>query len=67
MDKILNKIDNYLSIQEEKDIISISLKKNNIKDIIEIIRESNDKDKVISKLNEDTKEEVKKLIEGGIL
>jgi len=66
MKQLLNKIDQYLLIQEKKENISLSLS-NDINDIIEMVKKSDNKDDIISMLNKDVKEQIKKLIEGGIL
>lgn len=66
--KLLEKIDEYLLIKEKADVISLSLNKNDdLVDIIEIIRKSNDMEKTLLLFNDETKIQIKKLIEGGIL
>jgi len=68
MKLLLEKIDGYLSIQEKKDAISLSLNMGrDLEDIIEIIKKSNDKDKILSILDKDIREQVMKLIDGGIM
>lgn len=68
MEQLINKIDKYLSIQEKNEAILLSLKSNDdLKDIIEIVRNSDDKDKTLSMFNEEVKEKIHKLIDGGIL
>ncbi len=68
MEQLLQKIDKYLVIQEKNDAISLSLKSNgDLKDIIEIVRKSNDKDKTLSMFNQEVREQIQKLIDGGIL
>ena len=65
---IIDKIDKYLLIQEKSDAIAMSQNDNrDIKDIIEIVRKSSDKDKTISMFNDDAQEQIRKLIDGGIL
>jgi len=68
MRQLINRIDKYLSVQEKNEAISMSLKSNSdLKDIIEIVRNSDDKDKTLSIFNEEVKEQIHKLIDGGIL
>jgi DNA-directed RNA polymerase subunit H (RpoH/RPB5) len=68
MEQLLEKIDKYLVIQEKNDAIALSLKSNgDLKDIIEIVRKSNDKDKTLSMFNQEVREQIQKLIDGGIL
>lgn len=68
MEILLEKIDRYLTVQEKKDAISLSLDSSkDIKDIIEIVRKSDDRDKTLSLFNEDVREQIQKLIDGGIL
>ena len=68
MIQLLEKMDKYLLIQEKNDAISLSLKEGGeIKDIIEMVRNSNDKDKTISMFNDEIQGQIRKLIDGGIL
>ena len=68
MKQLLIKIDKYLLIQEKNDAISLSLNPNkDIKDIIEIVRKSTDRDKTLSMFTEEIREQIQKLIDGGIL
>jgi hypothetical protein len=68
MKQLLNKIDGYLDMKEKYDIISLSSKSDdNLSEIIEIIKKSSDKERVISMLNDDVKQKIEKLMEGGIL
>ena len=68
MKQLLTKIDKYLLIQEKNDAISLSLNSNSdIKDIIEIVRKSDDRERTLSMFNDDIREKIKKLIEGGII
>ena len=68
MIQLLEKIDKYLLIQEKNDAISLSLNESgDIKDIIEMVRDSNDRDKTISMFNDEIQDQIKKLIDGGIL
>lgn len=65
---ILDKINKYMEIQEKKDTISLSLNySNNIEEIIEMVRKSDDKEKIISMFNEDIRKKLKSLEEGGLL
>lgn len=68
MIQLLEKIDKYLVIQERNEEISMSLKPDpELKDIIEMVRKSDDVDRTISMFSEDMREKIKKLIDGGIL
>lgn len=68
MKLLLEKIDKYLVIKEKSDVISLSLKSDgDIKDIIEIVRKSDNMEKTLSMFNDSIKEQIKKLIDGGIL
>jgi hypothetical protein len=68
MKQLLGKIDEYLRIQEEKDAIDVSLySKKELTDIIELVRNSDDIEKTLSFFNSEVKEQIKKLIEGGII
>ena len=68
MKQLLEKIDKYLVIQEKNEEISMSLKSNpELKDIIEMVRKSDDIDRTISMFNKDMREKIKKLMDGGIL
>lgn len=64
----MNKIDKYLTIKDRHDAISLSLKEDSdLKDIIEIIKKSSDREKIIYIFNDGIQEQIRKLIEGGIL
>lgn len=68
MKEILNKIDGYLEVKEKSDAISLSLKEDSdMKDIIEIVKKSSEREKIISIFDNDVQEQIRKLIEGGIL
>ena len=68
MKQLLEQIDKYLSVQEEKDAISLSLSSNkDIQDIIEIVRNSEDRDRALTLFSDDIREQIQKLIDGGIL
>jgi len=68
MKQLIEQIDEYLSIQEKCDAIELSLNSDSdIEDIIEIVRKSKDKNKTLSIFNDNTKEKIKKLSDGGIL
>lgn len=68
MEQLLGKIDKYLLIQEKNDAISMSLKSDSdLKDIIEMVRKSDDRDKTLSMFNEGVREQIQKLIDGGII
>lgn len=65
----LEKIDKYLMIKEKNDVISMSLNSDNDlnDDIIEMVRNSEDREKAISMFNEEMQIELRKLQEGGII
>lgn len=69
MVELMKKIDRYLLIKEKYDLINSPLEKeeNDFGVLIEIIKKSNDRDSIISKLDEETQKEVFKLIDGGII
>lgn len=68
MKQLIEQIDKYLSIQEKCDAIELSLNSDSdIKDIVEIVRKSKDKNKTLSIFNNNIKEKIKKLSDGGIL
>ena len=68
MEQLLEKIDKYLLIQEKKESISLSHKPDeDLKDIIEIVRKSEDRDKTLSMFSQEVQEQIQKLIDGGIL
>ena len=68
MKKLLDKIDKYLIIAEQKDAICLSLNQDgDLKYIIEMVRKSENKDRVLNMLNKEVKEKINKMIDGGIL
>lgn len=68
MNRLIEQIDKYLTVQEKKERISLSLNiSNDLKDIIELVRKSEDREKTISMFNEEIQKEIQKFIEGGIL
>lgn len=68
MEQLLRKIDNYLDVQEKKDVISASLDSNKeLTDIIELVRKSNDIEKTLSFFTPEIREQIQILIEGGII
>ena len=68
MKQLLEKIDNYLCVQEKKDVISLFSNGDiNVDDIIEMIRKSSDVNETLSLLDDDMRNKIEKLIEGGIL
>ena len=68
MKQLLDKIDNYLQVQEKKDAISVSSDSNReLTDIIELVQNSDDIEKTLSLFNSETREQIQKLIEGGII
>lgn len=68
MEELLFKIDNYLDIQDKKERIEDSLNiSSDIKEVIELIKKSSNKEGILRLLNPDIREEVEKLIDGGLL
>lgn len=68
MEQLLGKIDNYLEVQEKRDVISASLDTNKeLSEIIELVRKSDDMEKTLSFFSPEIKEQIQKLIEGGII
>lgn len=68
MEELISRIDNYLDIQTEKERIEDSLYiSSDIKEIIELVKKSDNKEDILSLLNKDVREEIKKLIEGGLI
>ena len=68
MEELLGRIDNYLDIQNKKERISESLYiSSDIKEVIELVKKSEDKEKILSLLDENIRKEIQKLIEGGLL
>jgi hypothetical protein len=66
--ELIGRIDSYLDIQDKKDRISESIyMSSDIKEIIEVIKKSDDRDRVMSLLDKDVRNEIEKLIEGGLL
>jgi hypothetical protein len=68
MTELLSKIDNYLDIQVKKERIEESLHvSSDIKDVIELVKKSENKEEILKLLNRNVREQVKKLIDGGLL
>ena len=67
MKHLLEKIDKYLSVQEKKDRIYLSLDSLEIEVLIEMIKKSSDRENILSLLDENKRKEIQKLIDGGIL
>ena len=68
MKQLLEKIDKYITIQEKKDAIAMSLNPNSdLKDIIEIVKNSKDREKTLSMFNEQVRDQIQKLLDGGII
>lgn len=68
MEQLLRKIDNYLEVQEKKDVISVSLDSNKeLTEVIELVRKSDDIEKTLSFFTPEIQEQIRKLIEGGII
>jgi len=68
MEELLCRIDNYLDTQSKKERIEESLNiSSDIKEVVELIKKSDNKEGILSLLDEDVKKEIEKLIEGGLL
>jgi hypothetical protein len=64
--RVLSKIDKYLTVQEKSDAISVS-QSNNLEDAIEMIKESENIEETLKLFNDDIRERIQKLIDGGII
>lgn len=68
MERLLETIDKYIEIQEKKELISISQDMSaDFKQIVEIVKNSDDREKTISMFNKEVQEKIQDLIDGGIL
>lgn len=68
MKRLLETIDNYIEIQERKELISLSLDESvDFKHIVEIVKNSTDREKTISMFNKEVQQKIQDLIDGGIL
>jgi hypothetical protein len=68
MKRLLETIDKYIEIQEKKESISLSLDMSaDLKQIIEMVKNSNDREKTISIFNKEVQGKIQELIDGGIL
>lgn len=68
MAELLNKIDNYLDIQSKKERIEESLLiSSDIKEVIELVKKSDNKEGILKLLDKNVREEIKKLMDGGLL
>jgi hypothetical protein len=68
MERLLETIDKYIEIQERKELISISQDVSaDFKQIVEIVKNSDDKEKTISMFNKEVQQKIQDLIDGGIL
>lgn len=67
MSILLEKIDEYLNVQEKKESISISFDREvDINDVIDLIKKSDNTDNM-PELNDEIKSTIEKLKEGGII
>lgn len=65
---LIEKIDEYLEIQERKEIISLSMDSSrDLKDVINTVKNSENKEKILSLFNDKIREDIQKLIDGGII
>lgn len=68
MAELLSKIDNYLDIQNKKERIEESQNiSSDIKEVVELIKKSDNKEGLLRLLDRDVREEIEKLIDGGLL
>ena len=68
MKRLLETIDKYIEIQEKKELISLSLDESaDFKQIVEIVKNSDDREKTISMFNKEVQQKIQDLIDGGIL
>lgn len=70
MELLIEKIDRYVKAQEKKEEISQSLdmiKKTDLKEIIEVVKKSEDREGTISMFKKEIQEQIRALIDGGIL
>jgi hypothetical protein len=68
MEELLSRMDNYLDTQKKKERIELSLNmSSDIKEVIELIKKSDDKEEILSLLDEDVRKEIEKLIDGGLI
>jgi len=68
MAELLNKIDNYLDIQGKKERIEDSLMiSSDIKEVIELVKKSDNKEGILKLLDKNVREEIEKLMDGGLL
>lgn len=68
MEELLGRIDNYLDTQTKKERIEESQNiSSDIKEVVELIKKSDNKQGILALLDEDVREEIEKLIEGGLL
>jgi len=68
MERLLETIDKYIEIQEKKELISLSQDMSaDFKQIVEIVKQSDDREKTISMFNKEVQQKIQDLIDGGIL
>jgi hypothetical protein len=68
MEELISRIDNYLDIQSKKERIEQSLyMSSDIKEVIELIKKTDNKDGILRLLDEKIRQEVEKLIDGGLI
>jgi hypothetical protein len=68
MERLLETIDKYIEIQEKKEAIALSLEMTtDLKKIIEMVKNSYDREKTISMFSEEVQKQIQELIDGGIL
>jgi len=68
MEELISRIDNYLDIQFKKERIEQSLyMSSDIKEVIELIKKTDNKEGILNLLDKNIREEIEKLIDGGLI
>ncbi len=68
MEELIDRISNYLDIQTKKERIEQSLYiSSDIKEVIELIKKTDNKEGILRLLDENIREEIEKLIDGGLI
>jgi len=68
MEELIDRISNYLDIQSKKERIEQSLHiSSDIKEVIELIKKTDNKEGILRLLDENIREEIEKLIDGGLI
>lgn len=68
MERLLETIDKYIELQERKELIALSQDMSaDFKQIVEIVKHSDDRKKTISMFNKEVQKKIQDLVDGGIL